>query len=188
MKFLLTYTIILLYLVLPQISFSQIVLSAEIGQSNFNVHRKASNDLKPQSRIFAHRILLEKKFPIKRFILGTGVSVHSYGTNHRFFGKWGIQYAGIPISLQYPTKYISFGLRTTPSAQLWSDIALGFENRRTYNVDIEPNVSINLRKGLHLTSSISYGINPAIDLGRDVVYTNFAYLVGLSYTFRRKEN
>ncbi len=187
MKKLVTYFSLLLALILPAESFSQLVLTAETGTSFFGLHHSARASAEKGATIRAYRLGLEKKFKSKNLLFGCGLMVNSVGSEHIFVGRWRTVYSGISLGVQYPMRYITVGIRTTPSISVASSISIGFDHKAFYNIDIEPNLGIDFTQRIQLTCAASFGLNPAINVGPDLAYTNVAYLVGMNFCFSRKK-
>ncbi|GLR17238.1 hypothetical protein [Portibacter lacus] len=182
--------LVLLFLFLPLQSFSQWVINLGAGISNFDTHRSANENLpeewKKQESVTAFRFGIERKFKVNKFSLGTGLVTNLYGADHVTFSNWRLYYCGITLGVQYPIKNLILGIRTTPSILLANTLMLGFDPEKTYNFDLEPNLTLDLAKGWQVTGGLSYGLNPAIKYYNGANYSNFAYIAGVNYIFNSK--
>ncbi len=171
---------------------AQVVLRIETGISNFVLHPRSVDNVKKewrrQSYIQAYRLGVEKNFRFENLSIFAGGIINIIGADQVFLGRWRFVYGGISLGAHYHLGKFNFGLRSTPSLQVWTNITQGFGYTPTVNIDLEPNVSWYIGKQLQLSGGFSHGINPSIELSKNITYSHISYFAGLTYVIKGKRD
>ncbi len=164
---------------------AQYFINFDTGFSTLDTHFSSNPDLKKewkrQTFIHAYRIALRKHWRCEQLILETGALVSFQGGEHIFLDKWRFIYGGLSVGGKYNFGKVGVGLRSSAAIELWSNWLIDFKLSRTFNVDIEPNLSWDIGDRFQIVSSISYGVNPSVRFSKGIYYRQIAYLVGFNY-------